>query len=292
MTTKESIKIKVYRIATNLLAPLKGLGLRRFKIVRKGLSLIKSRSANVRGHLMYLNTLDFTMYEPLITNTFESYETEIVLGMIKKDDVVMDLGANIGYYTLLIAQKIGPQGQIWAFEQEPRNFKLLKKNIAVNGYTNTTLSSYALSDHKGESTLYSNTYNKGDNRIFPSRGFETMPIKLETLDSVLPTSMHGKVNFIKMDIQGAECLALRGMTSILDKSKNLKMAMEFWPQKLLRAGTSAGEVIDILERNKFTYSIIDESQKKLIPVNRNELLSSIPENDADSAVNLLCVRNR
>jgi tRNA G37 N-methylase Trm5 len=120
----------------------------------------------VQGHKMYLDSkesLDLSIY-----GVYEEYETDLIKKEIDRGDVVLDLGANIGYYTLLFAKKVGDEGRVYAFEPDPTNFSLLKKNVEINGYRNVVLIQKAVSNKNGKLKLYLNEDNKGDHRFYNS----------------------------------------------------------------------------------------------------------------------------
>jgi len=89
---------------------------------------------NVLGHKMYLDDLD-TLHLA-INGIWEPLETNLIKNKIKEGDIVLNIGANIGYYTLLIARLVGSNGKVFAFEPDLNNFKILKKNIEINNYKN------------------------------------------------------------------------------------------------------------------------------------------------------------
>src|SRR5512138_2867115 len=94
-------------------------------------------TAQVHGQTMYLDPGDSMGLA--IQGTYEPEETEAVLRSVKSGMVVVDIGANIGYYTLLFARLVGPQGRVIAFEPDPATFALLKKNVDSNQHRNVEL---------------------------------------------------------------------------------------------------------------------------------------------------------
>lgn len=94
---------------------------------------LKSNVAMVMGHKMFLDCKD-SLNLSINNGIYEEFETNIVKEEIKKGDIVLEIGANIGYYTLIFAKLVGEKGKVFAFEPDPTNFALLKKNIEINGY--------------------------------------------------------------------------------------------------------------------------------------------------------------
>jgi tRNA G37 N-methylase Trm5 len=100
--------------------------------------------------------------------TWEPVETELLRKLIKPGDVVLDVGANIGYYAVLFGRWVGDGGWVIAVEPEPDNFSLLCRNLAANGSSNVIPLPVAASDRFGELALYLSSDNKGDHRAYDS----------------------------------------------------------------------------------------------------------------------------
>jgi len=167
--------------------------------------------------------------------------------------VIADIGANIGYYTAIAAEATGPEGLVLAFEPEPENFKFLKKTVVLNGFKNVECCEMGIADFEGRGKLYLSTEgNMGDHRIYLSP--EKRPgidIELTTLDNFLKKRGIAKLDVIKMDIQGAEGLAIRGMKETLKNSEKLKIFTEFWPTGIERTGLKPADFLYALARANF-----------------------------------------
>jgi len=216
----------------------------------------------IQGSKMFINIKDESH---ALRETFEGYvnnlihekaTTDLFKRIVKKGDVVVDLGANIGYFTLLAAGIVGPSGKVFSFEPEPKNFSYLKKNIEINNYVWAKPFQKAVSDKDGKIKLYVCDYDTGHHTINRfggikdySRGrlVEEKPIEIGsiTLDSFFQ-GKEDSLDVIKMDIEGAEALALAGMDNILKKSKKIKMFIEFFPLLIKEMGSSPEEFIDKL----------------------------------------------
>jgi FkbM family methyltransferase len=178
---------------------------------------LKSNVAEVNGHKMFLDTKDSLQLSTL--GVYGPLETELVKNEVKKGDVVLDIGANIGYYTLIFAKLVGNEGRVIAFEPDPNNFALLNRNIDINGYKNVRLIQEAVPDTTGNIKLYLSEDNKGDHRIYDvGNGRKSIEIEVIRLDDYFK-DYHDKIDFIKMDIQGAEMGAIRGMTALLQSNE-------------------------------------------------------------------------
>jgi len=195
-------------------------------------SRLKPEFIDFEGSKIYLDPLDVLL---LYRNKgHESFITEIFKEKIKEGDAVLDLGAHIGYYTMLAAKLVGPQGKVFAFEPDPTNFSLLRKSAVANCYDNITLEQRGVADTEGVAKLF--LYSSTENSIAPElyRGFEHIPfveISLVGLDEYFKNA-NLKVSFIKMDVEGAEGLALQGMKQVISQNPHLTLITEFAPAAL------------------------------------------------------------
>ncbi|MFA5793503.1 MAG: FkbM family methyltransferase [Candidatus Brocadiia bacterium] len=242
--------------------------------------------ADVQGHKMFLDPYDSLSLS--MNGVYEPLETSIVKQYVKKGDIVLDIGANIGYYTLLFARLVGDEGKVYAFEPEPDNFELLKKNVEINKYENVVLIQKAVSDVGGKIRLYLSGDNKGDNRIFDSDDNRPyIDVDMVSLSDYF-SDYKGKVDFVKMDIQGAEGRVVKGMINLLNNNRQIKIISEFWPEGLDRAGTKPEEYLMTLESFGFKLNIIDEEQSKIISMGVDELIKIYERHEE---WNLFCIRD-
>lgn len=188
----------------------------------------------------------------LLLNRHEHATTAQLSHLIEPGMVALDIGAHIGYYARLLADLVGNGGKVLAFEPHPRTFAVLSENM--RHYPAVTPHQLAISDTAGTAELYDyllmsasgslhfdeNLRNLQQSQISDydiaprANDFETQTFSVETvvLDEFLPQQGITQVDFIKMDIEGAEITALRGMKETIKNSPRLNMIMEFNPQAL------------------------------------------------------------
>jgi len=264
-----------------------------YKIIfPKGIVLI-----NIQGSKMYVNTQDMSFVPSLmVSGVYEKYETELFKKLVKPGMTVVDIGSNIGYYSLIAAKLAGNNGKVYAFEPEPNNYNLLVKNIKINNYANIIPIQKAVSNKRGNTKLFIDKINLGNpsfsknNVPTPKEGFaEVEAITLdEFFENVVKDS---KVDFIKMDTQGAEGLIVEGAGEVL-KNNNLKIFMEFWPYGLKNIGTNPLKLLLKLQNYGFKMKIIDE-KNQCIKHTRIMKIIEICENSKNGKghVNLLLETN-
>lgn len=275
----------IQRYILKLARPLKGLGLRKSALVRWLLSIIKPRKVIISGRTLYVDRADETITRTLLTGDYEPLETKILTTLIREGNTVLDVGANIGYYTTLFSQLVGKHGRVIAFEPTPRTFRLLKKNLNVNGCRNVEAHQVALSDISASGTLHINLYNRGGNRIYESPGMPTQAVRVERYDKFIDPLV--RIDVIKIDVEGAEMLALRGMEGMIARDRPTIIA-EFVPYTLKKAGTSAEEMLDFLSKYGYAFEDIDEISGSTRPVSREELLARY---SGEKFTNILCTHN-
>ncbi len=163
-------------------------------------------------------------------------EARLLEKLVKPGMQILDVGANIGLYTLLLARLAGESGKVFAFEPEPNLFSTLCENCEGNGAHNVTPFQCAAGEANGRATFQRATFNSGDNRLGASKsGAESIEVEVARLDEVLPVRT---VDLIKLDVQGHELAALIGMEKLLASSPDVRVLFEFWPAGLRAANAS------------------------------------------------------
>ena len=251
-----------------------GRGLTKYSFVRKvknySFSHLQTDYAEVFGNKLFLNKKGLALVVSHY-GTYEELEAKIMKEKIKVGNIVVDVGANIGLHTLNMARIVGNTGQVFAFEPDPSNFKILGKNVKVNNYKNIILEQKAVGDKHGRATLY-HADNPGMHRIFPqTKAKGQVQVELTSLDKYfIDSNLVDKINFIKIDVEGLEFSVLKGMENILKNNKKIKILFEFMPKNIMEAGFMPIELLNYLTLHDFKLYCIDEITEKLIHVSNNE----------------------
>ena len=244
----------------------------------------------IQGSKMYVNVFD---KDPSMRRTFRAYAinrvheestTALFQKILKEGDVVVDLGANIGYFTLLAAKLVGKKGKVYAFEPEPRNYQYLTRNIQLNRYDNVVASQKAVADKPGTVKLFICPYDTGHHTIqkyggiqayrpdFVDEKKEFVEVEQVRLDDFL-RGKTSEINVIKMDVEGAEMLALAGMEQLIRENKNLIMLVEFFPLLIKEMGQSPEEFIRrLLEDFHFKMYVVEHDYSMRDRVSREDQL--------------------
>jgi FkbM family methyltransferase len=248
---------------------------------------VRNTFNDVQGHKMYVDkhdTLNLAQYGYYFN---ERFETNLIKEKVKEGFTVLDIGAQVGYYTLIMAKLVGDKGKVIAFEPEPSNFALLKKNVEINGYGNIILVNKALSNTNTKGKIYLNPINLGDHRIFDSgddrQSFDIECIKFDDFFS----EFTDKIDFIKMDIQGSEFAVMLGMQEVLNKNSKLEIISEFSPVCITAAGFETEEYLKFMEDKGFEYFEISEKECKIL---KNDLSYLIYSSNPNIETNLLFIK--
>ncbi|MBN1804566.1 MAG: FkbM family methyltransferase [Sedimentisphaerales bacterium] len=260
--------------------------LRRIARIRTGLyerlyDILKPRGVvlvNIQGNRVYVNAEDRGVAPMLLMDgEMEEYETQLFRSIVKEGMVVADIGANIGYYTLIAARLVGDSGRVYAFEPEPMTFDLLCRNVEMNCSTNVIPVRKAISNRCSRAKFWVDktgiaisSFSKGNVLSFESKetskNLTCSDVETIALDEFFETSVGSTIlDFLKVDTQGAEGLIVEGAEKIL-RNNDVHMLMEFWPQGLRNVGTDPSKLLWNLESYGFQVKLINERNRTLEPI--------------------------
>lgn len=216
------------------------------------------------GKFLYKNA--FPLYNrlyPVFKRKQDACELKLIGSIVKRGFNILDIGANIGFYTKVFSELVGNEGNVHAFEPETLNFNYLKQN--VESKTNVKIVNKAVSDKTGPIKIYLSKMLNVDHRTYPVDDYaDVIEINAITIDDYLGLINSPVVDFIKMDIQGFEMSALKGMEKTLANNPDLKIITELWPYGLKKAGSSAIEILDFANSKKFNIYLITNNQLQLM----------------------------
>ena len=253
---KDAVAAFVYR---KLLKPAP---LRR--AVNAVLLAILPRSVALPEGRLYLNSADPVISGALAFGVYERFELAVFRAILREGMTVLDVGANIGLYAIVAARHVGSSGAVIACEPDPVNFSVLERNVSANALSNVHLYQYALADRSGTVTLHLSYSNKGHHTLTPTElgdFTESAEVRAQTGDALI-ADLHRTVNVIKLDIEGAEPLALRGLAKTLAQP-DLLLFFEFSPGPLKQAGFDPQMELSRLVAQGFELYHLDGRRKRL-----------------------------
>ena len=231
---------------------------------------------------IFLDPSDMAVSGAIALGAFENYESEIFRKAIKPGMNIVDIGAQIGYYTVIFGARTGPSGKVFAFEPEKHNHSFLEKNIKENKLLNVSIINKAVSDMAGSRLLFLEQDNRGHNSFAKDteKPGEGVVVETDTLDNMLKAFDSPKIDILKIDIEGAEPIALRGMKESIARSQNMIIITEVYPLCMERLGESPTAYLKELEAIGFKLSSIDEEKKALTPIDDIEkFVKNIPKGE-------------
>jgi len=202
---------------------------------------------------------------------YEPETTEVFRRLLKPNMKVVDVGANIGYYTVLSAKLVEENGIVYAFEPEDRNFKDLVENVEFSELRNVVLFQKAVSDTSDiVATLHLSKYESGEHSLIQGRvKDESGTVEIETVR--LDDAIDGEVDFLKTDTEGNELAVLRGAKRILS-NPNIKLVIEIFPEGFGLAGHTIETLWKYIEERGFEYIyLIDDWKHRVSLTNVDEV---------------------
>lgn len=238
---------------------------------------------NVAGHKMILDLRDGTC-KMMSQFDFEPATGAALKEQLKPGMTFIDIGAHVGYFTLLGAKCVGCEGKVYAFEPVVRNFDMLKTNVELNGYTNVSLVRMAASDKNGSRTMRLSV-DSAFHSLKLDAGKNSEIVKTITIDHFCRRHKIGKVDVVKLDVEGGELDALKGMKNTIRRNKELTLIVEYIPGNLIAIGSSPRKFANVLRRLGFNEFILLH-EREMKPISLREIIGL-----KDDIYNILAKKN-
>ena len=249
---------------------------------------------NYRGMPLYADA-DDPAHAPLFLGAeYNDPEIEAAQKRLKPGMTAVDIGANIGCFALAMARAVGPTGRVYAFEPMPKNLETLRKNCALNKASHVVIEPKAVGERGGTATLSVEEQTGVAEPILTKKKapgeHQTAEAEMVALDGYFGDSPP-RVDFVKMDIQGFEAAALRGMKRLLEANPQMEMIVELDPERLTACGEDPTRFLRELTGHGFSLFHVSHARKareRLRPVSPEEALSACA--DEGRHINLYCAR--
>ncbi|MBL7849459.1 MAG: FkbM family methyltransferase [Cyclobacteriaceae bacterium] len=198
----------------------------------------------------------------LNSKVYEPEAVELLMQQLSPNDVFVDVGANIGYFTVVVGVCL-PDTKIVAFEMGHENFRILERNIKLNGLTTVEMFEAAVADCSGTLFHQDSAVGSAVLKIMEeNRDIDPDVVKVESvsLDDFFASKAKNPT-FVKIDVEGAEMKVLQGMKKLL-KSSSLKLLIEIHPRDLVGFSSSREEVLEYLKGFSFTIQSVPSNDRK------------------------------
>ena len=207
------------------------------------------------GLFLYVDPQDDHMSARIIADGhWESWVHACVLGLLKSGDRVVEVGANLGYYAVAMAQKVGPGGFLTSFEANPRVAALTQKSLAFNGFAaRSRVIPQAALNEPGEISFVVSRRNSGGGFVtyWEGQPYED-GVVLKVPAVRLDDTVSGPIDMIRIDAEGSEPFILRGAEAILKANRDLVLCLE-WSVEQMGSRTSVSEFVDWLSDMGFGF---------------------------------------
>jgi FkbM family methyltransferase len=201
------------------------------------------------GMSIFIQPCDAIGSEIVRTGFFERETVEVFRHILRPGDIFLDVGANVGQYTLIAADLVGAQGQVHSFEPDPVTFERLRQNVEMNSLSNVRLNQFALSDVDAEVTFYEGgAAYTGHSSLVPS-GYNvgrSYAVKCQRLVNYMREAGIKAIDVMKIDIEGAEYRLLNGSREFFVSESRPIIVIEFCERTLTDAGTSVTALASLL----------------------------------------------
>jgi len=222
---------------------------------------------------------------------WEHLEREKIASLINKTGNMVDVGANIGIYTVELA--LQTSGTVWSIEPTPKTFEVLKSNVEKHNLKNVNLFHGAAGDFDGTVNLRLEVHDQTDNRVYDtSKDFRfkeggQVTVPCTTIDTLVQNT---PINFMKIDTQGYDYRVLKGAEKTLRNNKNIKFMFEFWPYAFKLINDNPLECLQWLESLGFNlYPILQFA--KMPPKHFMDFIYAKDPINAHGSIDIFCSRD-
>lgn len=222
------------------------------RMVNIATHLDTSRPYQVMGYRMWVYPGDLTRKD-IIFGAYERATVEVFKKSIQPGMTVVDIGAFVGFYTLLAASLVGPKGKVYAFEPNPHAFEILLRNVQENGYEECVeIIPKAISNRKAQLRLFINDRVPAESSFYKREGY-SVEVESIPLDEFFAGRGWPEVHFIKVDVEGAEVEVLEGMKETVRRNPWVKLIVEFNPGVQQQAIGSYEKFFEVLLQLEFDW---------------------------------------
>jgi FkbM family methyltransferase len=218
------------------------------------------------GTVVSIDFADYMSLWCLVCDHERDPAYKLSLDLVLPGSVVFDVGANIGLWALPAAALAGPRGAVHAFEPVPKTFAALVEHVGLNDLENVHCNRVALSDSSGARTIYAATEANTGASGFMAReaAAQAIETKSMTLDEYCDSESVGTIDLLKIDVEGAELLVLRGASQQLESDSGPAIVFEVDAGLMASFGWSQAGVVLFLENHG--YSVYWQDRGRLVPV--------------------------
>ncbi|MBT8227495.1 MAG: FkbM family methyltransferase [Dactylosporangium sp.] len=235
----------------------------------------KEVTTDFRGLRLAVPGGDYVFIAGLTAGFYESIELDLAERLARQSRTIIDVGANIGIYSCVLASHMPDEGRLISFEPVPDNMTYLRRNLAGNALSDrVVLEQLAVGEAPGESMIHL-VDRSGNHSLAPDVAVNSscaLPVLITSLDTYLRDSdCRRSVDLLKIDVEGYDGYVLRGATTLLLEQRPT-LLVEFEPNHLTNAGFSPTEFLDMIFTAYSDVYVIDDPRGLLVRCNRNDIV--------------------
>ena len=258
-----------------------------YQFFKKAIFSLREKENLIFAQDHWIEIFEEPSKSPLIKDRIYEQETTLFIrNYLKNEDVVYDVGANIGYFTLEFARLVGKRGKVISFEPHPEIYKVLKRNVKRNKYKNVSLKNVACGESNSQMNLYLSTENEGNHKIVDNDSTKgsvsTKVVRLSDFIGQTPPRL------IKMDIEGAELLAIKGVGTEILANKEIDFVLEYHPYEMAFFDIEGYDILELL--SIYDYKFRNLAYGDFPIIKKDEILATYRKEDR-GITNLFCSRN-
>jgi FkbM family methyltransferase len=208
------------------------------------------------GARMRGNTEDFIQRHLYYFGIWEPLLTRFLAERLRPGDVFVDVGANVGYFSLYAAKLVGPRGDVIAIEASPSIYARLREHLSLNDVRNVRALNLAAADHAGTVSLYRGPADNlgGSTLLADGTSGSTFECRVaaEPLTAIISREEWSRARIVKIDVEGAEAAVAEGMAPLLASARaDLEVVMEIAPAMLAKQGKRSQDIVQMFEAAGF-----------------------------------------
>jgi FkbM family methyltransferase len=220
-----------------------------------------------RGAQFVMPTKDITLTPSVMSGVFERHELDIFELACSSGATILDVGANIGLYSVVAAQRIGPSGKVYAFEPVPENIALLRRNLELNGVAErVAVQEVAVGEADGELEIFLSDRQIGTHSAAKAAvgGGASVKVPMRSIDAFVATRAISRIDVVKIDVEGYDGQVLQGALHTLRRRKPV-LFIEYSPALLEACGQNPDEFVALMG-GIYKYCILVDAFKDRVTV--------------------------
>lgn len=192
---------------------------------------------------------------------YEPCTSLLALGVLRPGDIALDIGAHVGYFSMLFRLAVGPTGSVYAFEPMPDTYRRLLRNVMVNRFTNVLPLPMAIADRSGSAVFHVDPANEGESSLLAGENSESCQVQVSSLDDLFGDGLPKRPRVMKIDAEGVEFRILNGGRHWFDQCAPDMVICEMNVAALAKGGATERDIRDFFQSRGYRCAMINVSNQ-------------------------------